>query len=1222
MGARMGRVLRVSVLALVGLATGAAWGLEKEVSLVTKEAIGALAVAGRLSVDLHGEFMLARTWGQETALNWYNCGYSGGGSHNTVGGNFGDFGLQVPAAQRDAHYPHAVKVDPTQAVRFDGNDRLAGNFPVEPALAGRQQMALEIWLRDEQPTAGEVILGWQSADGRSTSAPVGLPAGCTGSPAWRHLVLNCRGEQETWYLDGQVVYDGARKTVIAEGHRPVLGGASAASPSFRGDLAAVRLHDQALTVEEIAHNRRGGVLLGTDLHNWWRREPDKWWVQESAHFRHCVDKAEMAKWNERQLREFEERVPGMFRLAELIYRTYSERLAMRTSVVSRRPAKRGDGIKYKTPIQPSQGSWMGVDDDFGWACQGAGHINPHELVHGWQAQTGGAVQGNYWEAHANFPQTYNGIYQTAPPTCVARVCWVFPANGRDFYHERLMFEHLAQTPEYGPMFIAKLWYDGATETEKNPYPWLTAQRFDPDPATPFADEYARMVQRNVTWDYLTFEDARGAPGNTGHGNEHVVSAVNRYQQDATAGGNAATIRRYARILLQAVPEAPDWWRVPKDLAPQQLGWNICPLTNSAAPVSATLQGFVSTRRGGDWRLGFVSVDSQGKPTYGPVGKPGETLRFTPGADAKELYLTVVATPTNMLTINMVGDFRSFEQEQFPYQVKLAGCRPLDVMLPTGAPTVAGKAHPNGGGFVDSRATVAETAYVAPQARVLGNSKILGQARILDHAVVQDSTVRDHAVVSGHAEVVGGATIQDWAKVRDYGRVAGMTVKDEAKVLEHAEASKPRDAKAISGRAVLKGGAIAFGNVGGTTMVDGSYCKGNDLTKGKWFTWSWGNGQNAGEIDQDYGGLYLDYAFEEAHDWMAVDSFGATWGYLVGRPQHQLAPDLVAYKSLLMVPEEVVPALEGKRDFADSFVERLSGWLLPPADGDYTFWIAADDEGEFWLGAAGAREADRKLCSNPFYADYRNFTKFPSQKSAPVRLEKGKAYPLLVLHGDGHMGDSLTVAWTRPGGDKPESIGAPYLAVTADGRQPGVLRRVWSGVARCADLVKRPDYPEGRERVRGGALALNGVDQCVELPKDVADFRDLTLALNVKWLGGADQRLLEFANERGDSLSLSPSRGGRCVLELRRGTQTQTLSAPALQPNVWTSLAVVLEGDTGRLYVAGSLAASSDTLTLNPDDLEATRCWLGRGLQGGWFRGLIDSFRIYSLAKRVEELRPS
>ena len=32
-----------------------------------------------LSIDLHAEFMVSRTYEKDTVLNWYSCGYSGGG---------------------------------------------------------------------------------------------------------------------------------------------------------------------------------------------------------------------------------------------------------------------------------------------------------------------------------------------------------------------------------------------------------------------------------------------------------------------------------------------------------------------------------------------------------------------------------------------------------------------------------------------------------------------------------------------------------------------------------------------------------------------------------------------------------------------------------------------------------------------------------------------------------------------------------------------------------------------------------------------------------------------------------------------------------------------------------------------------------------------------------------------------------------------------------------
>ena len=74
----------------------AAGTLEKEESLVTGKKIGNLAVAGRLLVEVHAEFMMSRTFEKNTVLNWYNLGKSGGGKKSDVGGNFGDFGLHVP----------------------------------------------------------------------------------------------------------------------------------------------------------------------------------------------------------------------------------------------------------------------------------------------------------------------------------------------------------------------------------------------------------------------------------------------------------------------------------------------------------------------------------------------------------------------------------------------------------------------------------------------------------------------------------------------------------------------------------------------------------------------------------------------------------------------------------------------------------------------------------------------------------------------------------------------------------------------------------------------------------------------------------------------------------------------------------------------------------------------------------------------------------------------
>ena len=1200
-----------SILAVVSAGSGHA--VENEVSLITKKPVGELAVAGRLSVDLHARFMLSRSYGSETAMNWYNCGYSGGGGGGTeVGGNFGDFGLQVPAGEREAKYPRAVLVGEVPAVAFDGNDWMKGNFPAEPGVSGQEDMAVEIWLRVSKPVPGMIIAGWQSPDGRQSSAPIAWPDAAGGSDTWRHLVVNAKAGGESWYLDGKKLRDGPRATVIGAGHLMVLGGATSATPSFTGELAAVRLHDAAMTEAEILHNHAGGVMLGTKLHAWWNTGDDgKWWIQESGHFRHAVEKDRMAKWNERERAEFEARLPGMFHLAELVHRTYTERLAMRSSVVSRRKEMRGDGIKYTIPIQTTDGgNYMGVDDDFGWACQAAGFINPHELVHGLQAQTGG-MQGNYWETHANFPQTYNGIYQTMP--IVTAEGPSAPSSGRTYYHDRLFFEHTAQSPEYGPMFISKLWYDGPTAEEKNPCPWQTFVRLDPDPTTPLGHEYVRMVQKMITWDYQTFAEAKPGNGNTPHGNDGVPSPANRYREAADA--QKEDLLRFARILLEPMPGQPSEWRVPKHQAPQQLGWNICPLEfSSPGTVTARLTGYVNPERGSDWRAGFVAVTRGGQPVYGDVFAPGADQSFTIGEDIQELYLVVCAVPTKLMTIDMTGDFRSFEQEPFPYRVKLTGCQPKN-LLALDAPPEGGAAHPNGGGFVASSARAEASAFIGPDARVLGNSRVLGQARIDGRAVVRDSTVRDHALVTGHALVTEESTVGGYAVVGGFAMIKNRSVvQDRATVLEHAMISS---GKTCGGDVTVKGLANVYGgNQKGTAMLDGFYAKGNEIDKGKWFTWSWGQGKNPGEVDTDFGGVYLDMGFESPHPWMARDDFGATWGYLVGQPA--FAPDPAAIRSVetLLQPADTLASLESIVH-VEHHATLLTGYLTPPATGEYTFHIAGDDEAEIRLGAAGETTADRTICSNPFFAHANppDFTRFPSQKSEPVTLEKGEIYPIQILHANGHMGSGVTAAWSVPGSSTPEIIRTPHLSVTPDGKSPGITRRVWGEVTSIADLIKRPDFPGGARQVAGTTLVLDGASQYVELPRDITMMRDITLKARIRWQGGDNQRLFSFSGSPGNSMAFSPSAKGKARFVIAKDGKFQQLVGPPVPRDTWTEVTITLQGDTGVLSLNGQQVARNPAMTFDPVDIAADQCYLGRGPDGNFFRGRIDSFRIEKPAAR-------
>ncbi len=154
--------------------------------------------------------------------------------------------------------------------------------------------------------------------------------------------------------------------------------------------------------------------------------------------------------------------------------------------------------------------------------------------------------------------------------------------------------------------------------------------------------------------------------------------------------------------------------------------------------------------------------------------------------------------------------------------------------------------------------------------------------------------------------------------------------------------------------------------------------------------------------------------------------------------------------------------------------------------------------------------------------------------------------------------------------------------------------------------------------RGGrVLALNGIDQYVELHPAVNDTREGTFALWFKPTSEAtDQRVWSLGDGGARELFLTPraaaSGGLQCVIS--DGLTTHRLAGPAVPANAWTHVAVVFTEATCVLYVNGEAVATEPALLLHPDSLNAPRMenahYLGRGPAGNYFAGLLDDVRVY------------
>ncbi|WP_170110178.1 LamG-like jellyroll fold domain-containing protein [Flavilitoribacter nigricans] len=167
----------------------------------------------------------------------------------------------------------------------------------------------------------------------------------------------------------------------------------------------------------------------------------------------------------------------------------------------------------------------------------------------------------------------------------------------------------------------------------------------------------------------------------------------------------------------------------------------------------------------------------------------------------------------------------------------------------------------------------------------------------------------------------------------------------------------------------------------------------------------------------------------------------------------------------------------------------------------------------------------------------------------------------------------------------------------------------------------PSFTWGR--VGNCALSLNGTDDFLQLPADIASHQEITIATWVNWDGGAaQQRIFDFGNSTSQSLFLTPSnQNGQLQFGITDGVTEQTLSAPALASGQWTHVAVTLSSAGAQLYIDGQELNPSAIAPISPLDLRPVLNYIGRSQnpQHPLFNGTIDDFRIYNYALSLSEI---
>ncbi|MHC4497728.1 MAG: FN3 associated domain-containing protein, partial [Planctomycetota bacterium] len=123
------------------------------------------------------------------------------------------------------------------------------------------------------------------------------------------------------------------------------------------------------------------------------------------------------------------------------------------------------------------------------------------------------------------------------------------------------------------------------------------------------------------------------------------------------------------------------------------------------------------------------------------------------------------------------------------------------------------------------------------------------------------------------------------------------------------------------------------------------------------------------------------------------------------------------------------------DWADYYGTRVRGYIHPPTNGNYTFWISTDDGGELWL-STNEDSANKALIAHvPGWSNSREWTRYAEQQSVSIPLTAGQKYYIEALQKEHEGGDNLAVTWEGPGiipdSCYPNPIGGQYLSPVGD-----------------------------------------------------------------------------------------------------------------------------------------------------------------------------------------------
>lgn len=185
--------------------------------------------------------------------------------------------------------------------------------------------------------------------------------------------------------------------------------------------------------------------------------------------------------------------------------------------------------------------------------------------------------------------------------------------------------------------------------------------------------------------------------------------------------------------------------------------------------------------------------------------------------------------------------------------------------------------------------------------------------------------------------------------------------------------------------------------------------------------------------------------EEA--WMLSESVNRT--YYAYDPSIRISDILQDSIRLEALGADYLPALESAgwerpyvdSNWADYYIEKLEGYIVPEESGDYRFFVSGDDTAVYFLSTDSSRGNLQKIADLKNASEQYEWNKYPSQKSKLVTLEAGTPYYFELWHLERIGADHVSIAWQLPSGGfelvPPSVLSAKSFGVPGSSYRPSL-----------------------------------------------------------------------------------------------------------------------------------------------------------------------------------------